>query len=96
MTKIDHEDFNNSTKSWIFERTYEEVEVTVKDYDHVTGSYPGSKRNLNLNPSKNSLLYFMICKIMIQVLYLKNLENITKINFIPKTIQIYQFSYSLI
>ena len=69
MTKIDHEDFNNSTKYWICERTYEDVEVKVKDYDHVTGRYPGPKRNLNLNPSKNSLLCFMIFKIMIQVLY---------------------------
>ena len=96
MTQLDHEDFNNSTKCWICERTYEEVEVKVKDYDHVTGSYLGSKRNLNLNPSKNFLLYFIICKIMIQALYLKNLANITKINFMPKTIQIYQFCYSLI
>ena len=69
MAKIDHEDFNKSTKCWTCERTYEDVEVKVKDYDHVTGSYPGPKRNLNLNPSKNCLLCFMICKIMIQVLY---------------------------
>ena len=48
MTKIDHEDFNNSTKCWTCERTYEDVEVKVKDYDHVTGTYPGPKRNLTL------------------------------------------------
>lgn len=39
MTKKDHGSFENSTKYWICKKEYEEVELKVKDHDHVTGKY---------------------------------------------------------
>ena len=39
QTKKDHEDFNNSTKSWICRKAQERGEAKVKDNDRVTGKY---------------------------------------------------------
>ena len=39
MTKKDHGSFENSTKYWICKKEHEEVEVKVKDHDHVTEKY---------------------------------------------------------
>ena len=63
----------------ICEKAYKEGEVKVKDHDNITGKYWGSvyqECNLNLSLGKKSLLYFIICKTMIQILSFKKLENI--------------------
>ena len=78
MSEKDHGDFNNSTKCCICKKAYQEGEVRVKDDDHVTRKYQGfllQEGNLNLIPSKKSLLCFIICKTTIHVLSLKKLEN---------------------
>ena len=56
MTKKEQEDFKNSAKCWICKKTYEEDEVEVKDYNHITGKYQESVHqecNLNLSLGKN-------------------------------------------
>ena len=58
MTEKNHEDFKNPTKRWICKKIYEEVEVKVKDHNHVTGKYRGSAHqecNLNLSLKKSLL-----------------------------------------
>ena len=57
LTKRDHEDFNNSTKSWICRKAYERGEAKVKDNDRVTGKYWRSVHqecNLNLSLRKTN------------------------------------------
>ena len=57
MTEKNHEDFKNPFKCWICKKIYEEVEVKVKDHNHVTGKYRGSVRqecNLNLSLTKKN------------------------------------------
>ena len=39
MTEKAHKVFENSTKSWICKKVYEEGEVKVKDHNHITGKY---------------------------------------------------------
>ena len=41
MSIKDHEDLKNSAKCWIFKKSYEEGELKVKDYDHISGKYRG-------------------------------------------------------
>ena len=41
MTKIDDEDFENSTKCWIRDNFYIDCDVKVKDRCHITGKYRG-------------------------------------------------------
>ena len=42
MTKEDNEDFENSTKCWIYDNDYIEGDVKVRYHCHVTGKYRGS------------------------------------------------------
>ena len=42
MTKKDNEDFENSTKCWICDNVYADVNVKVRDHCHITGKYRGS------------------------------------------------------
>ena len=72
LNEKDHEDFNNSTKCWTCKKAYEEDEVTIKDHGLVTGK----ECDLDLSLSKKSLLFSIICKIMISILSIKKLENI--------------------
>ena len=39
MAKKDYEDFEKSTKCWIYKKPYRESDVKVKDHDHITGKY---------------------------------------------------------
>ena len=61
MTKKDHEDLKNSTKRWIYIKTYEEGKVKLKNNDHVTGKYRWSvhwEYDLNLCLSKKVSVVF--------------------------------------
>ena len=42
MTKEDKEDFENSTKCWIYDNSYVDDGVKVRDHCHITGKYRGS------------------------------------------------------
>ena len=42
MTKEDEEDFENSTKCWIYDNSYVDDDVKVRDQCHITGKYRGS------------------------------------------------------
>ena len=44
MTKKDDEDFENSTKWWICDNVYVDVDVKVRDYYHIAGKYRGSAK----------------------------------------------------
>ena len=51
-TKEDNEDFQNSTKCWIWDNDYVDNDVKVRDHCHITEKYRGSAhghRNINLN-----------------------------------------------
>ena len=39
MSETNHEDFNNSTKCWIYKQPYEKGEVKVKYPNHITRKY---------------------------------------------------------
>ena len=54
MAEICHEDFTNSSKCWICKKAYEEVELKVKDYDHITGESTDQECDLNLSLSKKN------------------------------------------
>ena len=52
MTKKDNEDFQNSTKCWIWDNDYVDNDVKVRDHWHITEKYRGSahgQRSINLN-----------------------------------------------
>ena len=52
MTKKDNEDFQNSTKCWIWDNDYVDNDVKERDHWHITEKYRGSaygQRNINLN-----------------------------------------------
>ena len=54
MTKIDNEDFENSTKCWICDNDYIDNNVKVRDHCHITGKYRGStNRDCNINIKLN-------------------------------------------
>ena len=39
MTKKGHQDYKNFTKYWICRKACEEIEVKVKNHDHIIGKY---------------------------------------------------------
>ena len=50
MTKKDNEDFENSTKCWIFDNSYVDGDVKVRNHCHITEKYIGSvNRDCNIN-----------------------------------------------
>ena len=54
MTKKDNEDFESSTKCQICNNVYDEGDVKVRDYCHITGKYRGSgHRDCNINITLN-------------------------------------------
>ena len=50
------EDFEKSTKCWIFDTAYVDGDVKVRDHCHITGKYRGSAHryycNINIKLSK--------------------------------------------
>ena len=53
MTKED-ENFESSTKFWIWDNTFVEGDVEVRDHCHVTGKYRGAAhRDCNINVGLN-------------------------------------------
>ena len=54
MTKEDNEDFENSTKCWVCDNDYIDVDVKVRDHCHITGKYRGSPhRNCSISVKLN-------------------------------------------
>ena len=50
INKEDNENFNNSTKCWIWDNDYIDNVVKVRDYCHITGKYRGSAHiEFNIN-----------------------------------------------
>ena len=61
MTKEDSEDFENSTKCWIYDNDYIDADVKVRDHCHITGKYRASAHrdcNINVKLNHKSLSYF--------------------------------------
>ena len=78
MNKNNYEKFKSSTKCWIFKKPYRKGDVKVTDHSHITEKYRGSahkKCNINLSLTKKSLLCFVICKIMVHILFFKKVEH---------------------
>ena len=46
ITKEDHEDSENSTKYWIYDKVYVDRDVKVRDHCHITVKYRGSARTV--------------------------------------------------
>ena len=54
MTKQDNEDFESSTKCWIYDNDYIDNDVKVRGHCHITGDYTGSAhRDCNVNIKLN-------------------------------------------
>ena len=61
------EDFEKSTKCWIFDKAYVDGDVRVRDHCHITGKYRGSAHryycNINVKLSHKILMaYILLCK----------------------------------
>ena len=55
MTKEDNEDFENSTKCWIYNNDYIDTDVKVRDHCHITGKYRSSgHRDRNISGKLNN------------------------------------------
>ena len=55
MIKEDDEDFESSTKWWICDQVYVEVDPKIRDHCHITGKYRATAHrdcniNIELNP----------------------------------------------
>ena len=60
MTKKDNEDFKNSTKCWICNNIYDDGNVKVRNYCHVTGKYRGfAHRDCNINIKLNHKIHIV-------------------------------------
>ena len=46
MTKEDHEDSEDSTKYWIYDKVYVDRDFKVRDHCHITAKYRGSARTV--------------------------------------------------
>ena len=58
MTEYDYEDFRNSTKYWICDNVYVDVDVKVRDHCHVTGKYRGpTHRDCNVKVKLNNKIH---------------------------------------
>ena len=54
MTKEDNDDFETSSKCWIYNSDYVDIDVKVRDHYHITGKYSGSAHiNCNVNVKLN-------------------------------------------
>ena len=63
MTKIDDEDFENSTKCWIRDNFYIDCDVKVKDRCHITGKYRGFAHEIPvLFRNLKNLIHILLCK----------------------------------
>ena len=50
MTKEDNEDFESSTKCWVWDNDFIDGDVQVRDHCHISGKYRGSAhRDCNTN-----------------------------------------------
>ena len=68
MTKKDNDDFENTTKCWIYDNDYIDGDVKVRDHWHITGEYRGSAyRDCNINVKLKH-------KIVVVFYYLKNYD----------------------
>ena len=53
-TKKNDEDFENSTKCWIYDNVYVDGDVEERNHYHITGKYRGSAhRDCNINVTLN-------------------------------------------
>ena len=62
VTKKDNEDFQNSTKCWICDDDYGEVDVKVRDHCHFTEKCRGSAhrdRNINIKLNHQNPIIFL-------------------------------------
>ena len=88
MTKKDNEDFENSTKCWIFDNAYFDGDAKVEDHCHITGKY-----NSRLNPEVS--IVFHNLKNYNSHLFMKELDKFNlKINDIPNELEKYM-SFSI-
>ena len=54
LIKEDNEDFENSTKCWIYDNDYIDSDVKVRDHSHINKQYRGSAhRDCHINVTLN-------------------------------------------
>ena len=98
MTKKDNEDFENSTKCWIYDNDYIDGDVKVKDHCHITGKYRASgHRSCNINVKLNHkiLVVFHNLKNYYSHLIMSELGKFNlKTNVVPNVLENYM-SYSI-
>ena len=54
ITKKDIEDFENSTKCWIYDNVYVDSDIKVRDHSHIIGKF-----NLKINVKPKRLERYM-------------------------------------
>ena len=93
MTKLDNEDFENSTKCLICDNDYVDNDVKVRDHCHITGKYEGSvHRDCNANVKLNHKVsaIFHNLKNYDSHLIMQELGKFNiKINFIPNGLEMH-------
>ena len=94
MTKKDDEDFENSTKCWVFDNVYVDGDVKVGDRCHITGKYRGSAHrdcNIKVKLNHKISIVFHNLKNYDSLLSMKELVKFSfKINVIPNGLEKYE------
>ena len=88
MTKEDHENFENSTKCWIYGNNYVDNDVKVRDHCHISGKFRGSAHgdcNIDLKLNYKIPIAFHNLKSYEYHLIMEELGKFSlKVNVIPK------------
>ena len=98
ITKMDNENFENSTKCWICDNDYTDNDVKVRDHCHITGKYRGSAhKDCNIKVKLNHKIpdVFHNLKNYDSHLIMQELSKFNfKINVIPNGLEKYM-SFSI-
>ena len=79
MTKEDNEDLENSTKCWICDNDYIDIDVNVRNLCYIIGKYRGSAlRDINFTLNYKNTIVFCNLKDYDSVLVRQELDLIRK------------------
>ena len=91
MTEKDHQDFEDSTKCWIYDNDYVDGDVKGSDHFHITGKYRGSAHtdcNITVKLNHKASIAFNSLKNYDSHFILEELGKFDfKINFIPNALE---------
>ena len=99
IPKENVEDFKNSTKCWICDNDYIDIDVKVREYFHITGNYRGfAHQDCNINVKLNykiPVVFYNLKSYDSHLIMQKGRKFNLKINVIPNGLEKYtSFSIS--